>query len=112
MELEVRGLLLPALIAAVVMTPAVAVAQAATDPGQVTFTKDVAPIFQRSCQVCHRAGEMAPMSLLTYEEVRPWTSTPHQLTDRTTLQDCGMVCDGYPMAHAGGDSRPCPRRAA
>src|SRR5262245_18069669 len=40
--------------------------------GQVTFTKDVAPILQRSCQVCHRPGAIAPMSLLTYDDVRPW----------------------------------------
>jgi hypothetical protein len=39
---------------------------------QVTFTKDVAPIIQRSCVTCHRPGELAPMSLQTYEEVRPW----------------------------------------
>ena len=38
----------------------------------VTFTKDVAPILQRSCQNCHRPDSIAPMSLLTYEEVRPW----------------------------------------
>ena len=38
----------------------------------VTFTKDVAPILQRSCQSCHRPGSVAPMSLITYEEVRPW----------------------------------------
>src|SRR2546425_6854215 len=39
---------------------------------QVTFTKDVAPILQRSCQTCHRPDSIAPMSLLTYEEARPW----------------------------------------
>ncbi|SVC92866.1 uncharacterized protein METZ01_LOCUS345720, partial [marine metagenome] len=38
----------------------------------VTFTKDVAQILQRSCQGCHRTGQMAPMSLVTYDEVRPW----------------------------------------
>jgi hypothetical protein len=38
----------------------------------VTFTKDVAPLLQRSCQTCHRPGTNAPMSLLTYEDVRPW----------------------------------------
>jgi hypothetical protein len=38
----------------------------------VTFTKDVAPILQRSCQNCHRPDSIAPMSLLTYEQVRPW----------------------------------------
>ncbi len=46
-------------------------AHSAAEP-QVTFTKDVAPILQRSCQTCHRLGSIAPMSLLTYEEVRPW----------------------------------------
>src|SRR5262245_66491282 len=40
--------------------------------GQVTFTKDVAPILQRSCQSCHRPGSVAPMSLMTYQEARPW----------------------------------------
>ena len=38
----------------------------------VTFSKDVAPILQKNCQTCHRPGEAAPMSFLTYEEVRPW----------------------------------------
>src|ERR1700729_3109957 len=38
----------------------------------VTFAKDVAPIFQEKCQDCHRQGAMAPMSLVTYEESRPW----------------------------------------
>src|SRR6266704_4479145 len=41
---------------------------------QATFTKDVAPILQRSCQTCHRPGSIAPMSLLTYEEARPWAN--------------------------------------
>ena len=38
----------------------------------VTFAKDVAPILQAKCQDCHRAGSMAPMSLITFEDVRPW----------------------------------------
>jgi hypothetical protein len=37
-----------------------------------TFAKDVAPILQEKCQTCHREGSMAPMSLVTYEQVRPW----------------------------------------
>ena len=37
-----------------------------------TFSKDVAPILQEKCQVCHRPNNMAPMSLMTYEETRPW----------------------------------------
>src|SRR5437660_9575902 len=39
---------------------------------QATFAKDVAPILQQNCQTCHRPGEAAPFSLLTYEEARPW----------------------------------------
>ncbi|MBM3772245.1 MAG: hypothetical protein FJW27_13385 [Acidimicrobiia bacterium] len=46
---------------------------AAQGPGaQVTFTRDVAPIFQAKCEACHRPGSIAPMALRTYEEVRPW----------------------------------------
>jgi len=41
-------------------------------PDTVTFTKDIAPILQRSCQNCHRPNGVAPMSLVTYEEARPW----------------------------------------
>ena len=47
-------------------------AQPGGSPGEVTFTKDIAPILQRSCQQCHRADGVAPMSLITYEDVRPW----------------------------------------
>src|SRR6267378_3610356 len=43
-----------------------------TNKTPVTFTTDVAPILQAKCQDCHRAGSMAPMSLITYEETRPW----------------------------------------
>lgn len=51
---------------------------AAQEPAQagrreaVTFARDVAPILQRSCQGCHHPGAIAPMSLLSYEDVRPW----------------------------------------
>ncbi len=38
----------------------------------VTFNKDVLPVLQKNCQECHRPGEVAPMSLLTYSEARPW----------------------------------------
>src|SRR5437773_1335435 len=41
-------------------------------PAEVTFTKDIAPIVQRSCENCHRSGGVAPMSLSTYEDARPW----------------------------------------
>ncbi len=51
-------------------------------PGDVTFTKDIAPILQRGCQTCHRANGVAPMSLVTYEEVRPWARA---LKERTLI---------------------------
>jgi hypothetical protein len=44
------------------------------DNKPVTFSKDVARIFQEKCQNCHRTGQMAPMSLVTYEESRPWAA--------------------------------------
>ncbi|MEC9241953.1 MAG: hypothetical protein VYA48_04785, partial [Gemmatimonadota bacterium] len=40
----------------------------------VTFTRDIAPILQRSCQTCHRDGGVAPMSLESYEQVRRYSS--------------------------------------
>src|SRR5450631_752513 len=43
-----------------------------------TYARDVAPIFQEKCQNCHRQGAMAPMSLVTYEEVRPWAKSIRQ----------------------------------
>ena len=43
-----------------------------------TYAKDVAPIFQEKCQNCHRQGAMAPMSLVTYQEVRPWAKSIRQ----------------------------------
>ena len=47
-------------------------AAAATGSNPVTFNKDVLPILQGKCQECHRAGEIGPMSLMTYAQVRPW----------------------------------------
>jgi hypothetical protein len=44
----------------------------------VTFAKDVAPILQAKCQECHRKGSMAPMSLVAYEETRPWAKAIKQ----------------------------------
>jgi mono/diheme cytochrome c family protein len=47
-------------------------AAAAPNAAPVTFNKDVLPILQKNCQTCHRPGEVAPMSLLTYGDARPW----------------------------------------
>ena len=51
---------------------AFAVPVAAADSDAVVFSRDVAPILMRHCVGCHRPGEIAPMSLLTYREARPW----------------------------------------
>ncbi len=45
---------------------------------EVTFTKHVAPILQERCQICHRPDTFAPMSLVTYEETRPWARSIKQ----------------------------------
>jgi hypothetical protein len=43
-------------------------------PAEVTFTRDVAPILYKRCVACHHPGDIAPMSLLTYKEARPWAA--------------------------------------
>src|SRR5436853_7076722 len=42
------------------------------DNQQPTFYRDVLPILQEHCQSCHRPGQVAPMSLVSYQETRPW----------------------------------------
>jgi len=78
------GLVLLAVAVSIVVAPVQPVAQApaaSATPRQepaTFFTRDVAPILQKHCQVCHRPGMMAPMSLLTFEETRPWASAIKQ----------------------------------
>jgi len=49
-------------------------------PADVNFTKHIAPILQRSCENCHRPAGVAPMSLVSYEDVRPWARAIKQRT--------------------------------
>ena len=58
-------------------------ALAQTSSNAPTFTKDIAPIFQAKCESCHRPDQMAPMSLVTYEEVRPWVRVDRGAHQRT-----------------------------
>jgi hypothetical protein len=68
-----------AAFAAIAAAPAVA-GEGAAKP---TFTKDIAPIFQEKCEACHRTDSIAPMSLVTYEESRPWArSIKNRVTAR------------------------------
>ena len=62
----------PARLALTAAGFALAAGAAGAQTADVTFSRDVAPILQRSCEGCHRPGEMGPMSLTSYEEVRPW----------------------------------------
>jgi len=63
-------------VVAAVATLMTSLAAPAPDaPNSVTFTRDVAPIFQKSCQTCHHPGTAAPMSLLTFQDVRPWAKS-------------------------------------
>src|SRR3954449_12798400 len=64
-------------IAIVAATSVAASAQQQTS-APVTFSKDVAPILQKSCQNCHRPGAIAPMSLMTYQDARPWARSIKQ----------------------------------
>ena len=66
------GLLVGGLVLAVPSALSAQTRSAAPEARSVTFAKDVAPIFQEKCEACHRAGSMGPMSLVTYQEVRPW----------------------------------------
>ncbi len=50
-----------------------------------TFSRDVAPILQASCQECHRPEDIGPMSLLTYEEARPWTALIRDRVERRVM---------------------------
>jgi hypothetical protein len=59
-------------MAASAITLSARTTDAQTPQKPVTFTRDVAPIFQDKCEACHRPGSIAPMSLRTYEEARPW----------------------------------------
>ncbi len=69
-----RALRVSVLALIVVLSLFVMAAEAAAPP-QVTFSKDVAPILQVKCQECHQPNSIAPMSLISYQEVRPWAKS-------------------------------------
>ncbi|MEE2904817.1 MAG: cytochrome c, partial [Gemmatimonadota bacterium] len=67
--------------ALVLLLPGTVVTQ---EGGEVTFSRDITPILQRSCQQCHNPNGGAPMSLVTYDEVRPYAS---RMARRTGIRD-------------------------
>ncbi len=81
-----RFLLLAFASASFVATAALAAPPANTaDAEKPSFTRDIAPILQRSCETCHRPGQIAPMSLRTYDEVRPWAKSIQKVTAKRTM---------------------------
>ena len=60
------------LLGTIGMTASMRATTAGPEGAPVTFNKDVLPILQKNCQTCHRPGEIAPMSFLTYKDARPW----------------------------------------
>ena len=62
-------------------------AAASEEENGVTYTKDIAPILERSCTQCHRPESVAPMSLLTYEQARPWARAMKYRTGRVGKPD-------------------------
>ena len=62
-------------------------ARPATKPaaGGPTFNKDVAPILYKNCTNCHRPGEIAPMSFLTYKDARPWAKSVATQVEKGTM---------------------------
>src|SRR5262245_33040482 len=67
-----KAVVLGSLIAGLAVTAAPIRATPADTSAPVTFTRDVLPILQKNCQTCHRPGEIAPMSFMTYADTRPW----------------------------------------
>src|SRR5262249_19721591 len=69
MEAAMLSRMLPASVLVIGVVVGVAVT---ADSSPVSFHKDVEPILQKNCQTCHRPGQVAPMSFLTYDAVRPY----------------------------------------
>jgi hypothetical protein len=62
----------------------------APNSSTVTFTKDVAPIVQQHCQTCHRPGEGAPFSMVTYEDAKPWAKARRHISASPAVLHSGQ----------------------
>jgi hypothetical protein len=54
-------------------------------PQDRTFNKDVVPILYKNCVVCHRPNDIAPMSLVTYKDARPWAASIREAVLKRTM---------------------------
>lgn len=68
-----------------VLIAAAALIVKSNEAASVTFTKDVAPIIFNKCANCHRPGEVAPMPLTSYQEVRPWSKAIREEVVKRTM---------------------------
>lgn len=75
----------------------VGVAASGPSSKSVTFTKDVAPIFYNRCVDCHRPGEVAPMSLITYGDARPWAKAIKQKVIERSMPPWLASSDSHPF---------------
>src|SRR5439155_1900300 len=78
------GLALAGAVIASVSSGSISAAAPAANSA-ATFTKDVAPILQAKCLSCHRPGTVAPMSLLTYQDARPWARSIRERVSRREM---------------------------
>ncbi len=78
--------LLPALLCAALLVPGALAAQSANgDEPEITFTRDIAPIVQENCQICHRESSVAPMSFVTYRDVRRYARRIREQVSRRLM---------------------------
>ena len=104
-RMSIVGVVLIGFVAVVVATAPAHAAGAERETG-VTFTKDIAPILQRSCETCHRPKGGGPMSLISYEDVRPWRARSR------TARRQGKCRRGSSTGTSGSsDTRTIPRSA-
>ena len=100
--------------------------------GRVTYNRDVLPIFEKNCVGCHRPGQFAPMSFLTYETTRPWAqqikavvvakkmppavTSPHYIMltkeDGLTTAEIDLIVKWVDGGAAEGTSQPAQRKPA
>ena len=84
-----RAALALVILALVAAAPTAAQQYAANNGGtheaEVTFSKDVAPILQANCEICHRPASVGPMSLMTYQEVRRYASRARDLVSKRLM---------------------------
>ena len=78
-------LLLTSLATVVFVLPASYADNTKKSGAEVTFNKDIAPIFFKHCADCHRPGEAAPMSLLSYKDARPWAKSIREKVANRTM---------------------------